>query len=258
MTPPVPLTAPTLTALQGVKHGWFGREGGVSTGIYASLNAGPGSNDDPAHVAENRRRIAAHFSRLPEHLLSAHQVHSGLAALVDSPWTGERPKVDALVSKTPGLVVSVLTADCGPILLADPTAGVVAAAHAGWKGAIGGVLQATVALMQQCGATPARIVAVVGPTIQAQSYEVGPEFVDQFIAKSPENTRFFTEGRGDRHHFDLPAFCVTQLQQAGVNASFALPDDTYAHPLRWHSHRRNVHESLSDYGRNCAAIMWAG
>jgi polyphenol oxidase len=249
-----PLTAPTLQPFQ---HGWFGREGGVSTGIYATLNAGPGSNDAPKAVAENRRRIAAHFAQPPERLLSAHQVHSPLAAIVDGPWTGPRPQVDALVTAAPGVVVTVLTADCAPVLLADPKAKVIAAAHAGWKGAISGVLQETVRTMQTLGADPARIVAVVGPTIQQSSYEVGPEFLDRFLAADPANARYFQMGREDRQKFDLPAYCVTQLQQAGVNGTVTLPHDTYAGPEQWHSHRRSVHESLSDYGRNCAAIMIA-
>jgi YfiH family protein len=250
-----PLTHPLLTAFP---HGWFGRVGGVSTGLYATLNAGPGSNDDPAAVAENRRRIAAHFGQGPDRLLSAHQIHSALAVVVDGPWHGPRPQVDALVTAMPNLVLSVLTADCAPVLLADQEAGVVACAHAGWKGALGGVLQATIATMETMGAAPARMAAVVGPSIQQASYEVGPEFEAQFLAADGANARFFEAGAGDRRRFDLPAYCVTQLQQAGVNASVALPDDTYAGATRWHSHRRSVHESLSDYGRNCAAIMIAG
>ncbi len=249
-----PLTDPRL---QAFPHGWFGREGGVSAGAYATLNAGPGSKDDPAAVAENRRRIASHFGQSPERLLSAFQVHSALAAIVTGPWDGARPQVDALVTATPGLVITVLTADCAPVLLADREANVVAATHAGWKGALGGVLRATVQAMQSLGADPARVQAVVGPTIQQPSYEVGPEYLERFLAADQDNAAFFVPAAGDRLRFDLPAYCVTQLQLAGVNASVALPHDTYAAADRWHSHRRSVHESLSDYGRNCAAIMIA-
>ena len=249
-----PLTAESLENPK-LRHGWFGREGGVSQGIYATLNAGPGSKDDPAAVAENRRRIATWFGEGPDQLLTAYQVHSPDVLIVDRPWTGERPQVDALVTKTPGLIVGVLTADCAPVLLADAQAQVVAAAHAGWKGAIGGVLQNTVAAMVACGADPARIAAVIGPMIQQPSYEVGPEFVDRFLSEDAATARFFLPGQGGKAHFDLPAYCVTQLQQAGVNSVVALPRDTYAEPKRWHSHRRTVHESLSDYGRNCAAIQ---
>lgn len=253
---PLPLTPLTadLLDLPGLRHGWFGRQGGVSKGVYATLNAGPGSKDDPAAVAENRRRIAAWFGEDPDHLLTAFQVHSPDVAVVDGPWSGDRPQVDALVTKTPGVILGVLTADCAPVLLADPAARIVAAAHAGWKGAIGGVLQNTVAAMVALGADPTRIRAVVGPTIQQNSYEVGPEFVDRFLSRDPAHSRFFVPGAAGKAQFDLPAFCVTQLQQAGVNSVAALPRDTYAEVDAWHSHRRTVHESLSDYGRNCGAI----
>jgi len=251
-----PLTVESLN-LSGLRHGWFGREGGVSKGAYATLNAGPGSQDDPAAVAENRRRIGAWFSEGPDLLLSPYQVHSARVVVASGPWAGDRPQADAVVTKARGIVVSVLTADCAPVLLADPEAGVVAAAHAGWKGALGGVLANTVAAMRACGADPMRIVAVVGPTIQQQSYEVGAEFVDRFLSDDPSNARFFLPGMAGKAFFDLPAYCVTQLQQAGVNSAVALTVDTYAENGRWHSHRRSVHESLSDYGRNCAAIQIA-
>jgi hypothetical protein len=251
-----PLTSEFLD-LPGLRHGWFGREGGVSQGVYANLNAGPGSKDDPAAVAENRRRIAAWFGEEPDQLLTAYQVHSPDVVIVDGPWEGDRPQVDALVTKTPGLILGVLTADCGPILLADPEAKIIGVAHAGWKGAIGGVLQNTVAAMTAVGADPARLRAALGPMIQQSSYEVGPEFVERFLREDPANARFFLPGDGGKAHFDLPAFCVAQLQQAGVNSVVVLPRDTYAEANRWHSHRRTVHESLSDYGRNCAAIQIA-
>lgn len=238
--------------LAGVKHGFFGRAGGVSTGIYASLNAGTGSNDDPAAVAENRRRIAAAFGAPPTHLVGVHQVHSPDAVFLDAPWPGERPKADALVTTTPGLVISVLTADCTPVLLADAEAGVIGAAHAGWKGALGGVLENTVALMREHGARD--IAAAIGPTIHQASYEVGPEFETRFCEADATHARYFIAGAGDRRLFDLPQFCADQLSAAGVARTEVLPLDTYALPAALHSHRRSVHEKLSDYGRNCAAI----
>lgn len=239
-------------ALAGVKHGFFGRLGGVSAGIYASLNAGTGSNDDPAAVAENRRRIAAAFGAPATHLVGVHQVHSPDAVFIDAPWTGERPKADALVTTTPGLVISVLTADCTPVLLADAENGVIGAAHAGWKGAIGGVLASTVALMREHGAQ--NVSAAVGPTIHQASYEVGPEFEARFCEADATNARYFAPGAVDRRLFDLPAFCADQLRALGVSRIETLPLDTYAHPKALHSHRRSVHEKLGDYGRNCAAI----
>ncbi|MBL8530244.1 MAG: peptidoglycan editing factor PgeF [Hyphomonadaceae bacterium] len=244
-TPPA-LQAP---ALARVRHGFFGREGGVSTGIYTSLNAGTGSNDDPDAVRENRRRIAAAFAA--DHLIGVHQVHSPDAVFALGPWPQQRPHADALVTTTPGLVISVLTADCAPVLLADAEAGVVAAAHAGWKGALSGVLGATVALMRQHGARA--IVAAIGPTIHQPSYEVGPEFEAKFLAAAPANARFFAPGANGRAHFDLPAFCAAQLKALGVAAEI-LPHDTYAAPERWHSCRRAAHRGEPDYGRNCAAI----
>jgi polyphenol oxidase len=246
------LSAPpsrTARALAGVAHGFFGREGGVSAGLYASLNAGLGSKDDPAAVAENRRRIAAAFGA--EALVGAHQVHSPDAVFVSAPWAGERPHADALVTTTPGLVISVLTADCAPVLLADAEAGVIAAAHAGWKGAIGGVLEATVALMREHGARA--IAAAIGPTIHQPSYEVGPEFEARFIAADPGNGAFFAPGPGGNAHFDLPGFCAARLARLGIAAE-TLPHDTYAAPDLWHSCRRAAHQGEADYGRNCAAI----
>lgn len=237
------------SALAGVKHGFFGREGGVSDGIYASLNAGTGSNDDPQAVAENRRRIAAAFSA--DALVGVHQVHSPNAVFVSAPWSGERPHADALVTTTPGLVLSVLTADCAPVLLADVEAGVIAVAHAGWKGALGGVLDSTVALMREHGARA--IAAAIGPTIHQASYEVGPEFEAAFIAADADAARFFAPGARGKAHFDLPGFCAARLARLGIAAE-TLPHDTYAAPDLWHSCRRAAHRGEPDYGRNCAAI----
>lgn len=253
------LSAPpawVAATLAGVRHAFFGRGGGVSTGIYASLNAGTGSADDPEAVAENRRRIAAAFEVAPSHLIGVHQVHSSEAVFVDTLWTGVRPHADALVTMTRGLALSVLTADCAPVLFADASAGVIGAAHAGWKGALGqengrGVLENTVALMRERGAR--NIAAAIGPCIHQTSYEVGPEFVARFVEIEATYAHFFTPGDGAKSRFDLPAFCAARLRAMGVSCEL-LPLDTYAHPALLHSHRRSVHEKMSDYGRNCSVI----
>lgn len=244
----------TASVLDGVRHGFFGRRGGVSTGIYASLNAGTGSGDDPNASRENRTRIAAAFGTPLERLTGVHQVHSPTAVFVDAPWSGERQHADALVTTTPGLVISVLTADCTPILLADSAAGVIAAAHAGWKGAIGGVIESTVALMRERGAAPDRIRAAIGPCIHQASYEVGPEFEQRFAETNASYARFFAPGRDGKFQFDLPGFCAFRLRSAGLTQIETLALDTYAHPDTLFSHRRSVHEKAGDYGRNCAAI----
>lgn len=240
--------------LGGVRHGFFGRRGGVSTGIYASLNAGTGSNDDAEASRENRTRIAAAFGASLDHLVGVHQVHSPTAVFVSGPWTGDRPHADALVTTTPGLVISVLTADCAPVLMADAEAGVIAAAHAGWKGAIGGVLESALALMQQHGAALERIAAAIGPCIHQPSYEVGPEFEQRFHEAKVDYSRFFVPGREGRFLFDLPGFCADRLAAAGVRSIETLPLDTYAQDGDLFSHRRSVHRNEGDYGRNCAAI----
>lgn len=242
------------SALTGVRHAFFGSQGGVSTGIYTSLNAGTGSNDDPAASQENRRRIAAAFDAQPDHLLGVHQVHSPTAVFVTGPWTSERPHADALVTTTPGLVISVLTADCAPVLLVDEKASVIGAAHAGWKGAIGGVLESAIALMQQHGAGPSRIKAAIGPCIHQPSYEVGPEFAERFTEADAANTRFFAPGRDGKLQFNLPAYCAARLAAAGIVDVETIPLDTYSAADALFSHRRSVHQKAGDYGRNCAAI----
>lgn len=244
----------TTDALRGVRHGFFGREGGVSGGVYSSLNAGTGSNDDAAAVAMNRSRIAAAFGAPASHLVGVHQVHSPRAVFIDAPWNGDRPHADALVTATPGLVISVLTADCAPILLADTQAGVIGAVHAGWKGALGGVIDAAVRLMCEHGAAPGGIAAAIGPCIHQSSYEVGPEFEARFVDADPSFARFFAPGAGDRRRFDLPGFCAARLMELGLKQVETVPLDTYAHPEQLHSHRRSVHENAGDYGRNCGAI----
>ncbi len=241
--------------LAGVKHGFFGREGGVSSGIYASLNAGAGSNDDPANVSENRTRIAAAFGVDRDHLCGVHQVHSPIAVFIDAPCQSERPRADALVTTAPNLAISILTADCTPILFADGEANIIGAAHAGWRGAIGGVIENTVRIMEEHGAERGRITAAIGPCIHQSSYEVGPEFEAEFTAADPSFARFFVPGAEDRFHFDLPGFCASRLEAAGVMRIETIPLDTYAESKRLHSHRRSVHEKAGDYGRNCSVIM---
>jgi hypothetical protein len=244
----------SAATLANVRHAFFGRDGGVSTGVYATLNAGTGSDDDPEAVKENRRRIAAAFEMAPARLVGVHQVHSAAAVFIDAPWTGERPHADALVTTSPGLALSVLTADCAPVLLVDAGANVAGAAHAGWKGAIGGVLEATVKLMLANGAQAHRIAAAIGPCIHQASYEIGPEFEARFLAADPTFARFFSRGAQDRQHFDLPGFCANRLQAAGVGRIEIAPLDTYPEANHFHSNRRAVHQKLGDYGRNCAAI----
>lgn len=246
--------APAFAAsnLKGARHGFFGRQGGVSTGIYATLNAGTGSNDDADAVRTNRARIADAMQVTQTHLIGVHQVHSPTAVFVDAPWSGERPHADALVTKTPGLAISILTADCAPVLLVDRAASIIGAAHAGWKGAISGVLESTVALMREHGAE--EITAAIGPCIHQRSYEVGAEFHERFVNESAGYDRFFTNGAAGKFHFDLPGFCAARLAQAGVSNVEIAPTDTYAEERLLFSHRRSVHRREDGYGRNCAAI----
>lgn len=247
--------SPVLEALPDVAHGFFGREGGVSTGIYASLNAGPGSNDAPGDVAENRARIARAMGAAPEALVSLYQIHSATVLRVDAAITGDRPKGDAIVTTAPGLALAILTADCAPILLADVEAGVIGAAHAGWKGALAGVGEACVDEMEAAGARRERIVAAIGPCIHQPSYEVGPEFATAFVAASAADSAFFRPGAGDRLRFDLPGYVRARLLARGVGQVDVAPFDTYSEPHALFSHRRCVHLAEGDYGRNCAAIM---
>jgi len=244
-----PITADTL---DGVRHGFFTRRGGVSGGIYQGLNGGQGSADDPAAVELNRARIAAHLG--VEHVVSVHQIHSADVIEVTGPWSGDRPRADAMVTNRPGVGLAVLSADCMPVLFADQAAGIVAAAHAGWKGALGGVLEATLDAMTAMGAERARVRAGLGPVISQRAYEVGPEFVERFLDDDPANGRFFAGGAGDRAMFDLPGFCLARLRAAGVGAVEWTGHCTYADAERFYSYRRSCHRSEPDYGRLVAAI----
>jgi YfiH family protein len=253
------LQAASLAALSGVRHAFFTREGGVSEGIYASLNGGIGSNDHPDRVAENRARMASGVGVDRDRLLTAYQVHSPNVVIVAAPWTPDhRPRADALVTKEPGLGIAITTADCGPILLADERAGVVAAAHAGWRGAAGGVIEATIVAMERCGADRARVVAALGPMIRQPSYEVGPEFVSDFTRQDPANARFFsTAARNGHAQFDLPGFIATRLTAAGIHHIEDTGHCTYSDPARFFSYRRSTHRKESDYGRHISAIALA-
>ena len=250
------IEAPELGALPGLRHAYFTRQRGVSEGLYASLNGGLGSNDAPERVAENRARMCRHLELPPQSLVSLYQVHSADVVTVEAPFT-ERPKADAMVTRVPGLALGIATADCGPILFADAENRVVGAAHAGWKGALGGVAEATVAAMERLGATRRNIVAVLGPTISQASYEVGADFVARFRAEVPGSERFFAAGREGHAQFDLPAFILARLREAGIGKATALGLCTYADPERFYSFRRTTHRAEPDYGRLISAIALA-
>jgi YfiH family protein len=254
------LQSKSLAALDRIRHGFFTRAGGVSSGCYESLNAGVGSNDTPAHVAENRARMAAAIGVAPERLISAYQIHSPAVVIADAPWdAAARPKADAIVTRVAKLAIAVSTADCGPILFADAQAGVIGAAHAGWRGALSGVAEATIAAMERCGAERSRIVAALGPMIRQSSYEVGPEFVTQFTKDDPENARFFRDGaRAGRALFDLAGYITARLGRAGVGQIDDLGRCTYAEPQAFFSYRRSVHRREPDFGRHLNAIALAG
>ena len=254
---PEPIRAAVLErfADRGIRHGFFTRAGGVSDGIYAGLNVGAGSEDEPENVAENRRRVAATMGVGPERLLTLYQVHSADALVVREAFAGERPKADALVTDQPGVALGVLAADCGPILYADPEARVIGAAHAGWKGALTGVLEATVEAMEGLGARRERITAVLGPSIGASNYEVGPEFVERFIMADAANEGYFAPSPRQAHaFFDLNRYTVDRLARAGVSAHM-LGRCTYAEADLFYSYRRSTHRQEPDYGRQISAII---
>ncbi|MDO6416725.1 peptidoglycan editing factor PgeF [Sphingomonas sp. BIUV-7] len=252
---PRPIRARALTSLP---HGFLGREGGVSTGIHAGLNVGLGSDDDRAAIVENRRRATEAI--LPGALLvTLHQIHSADAVIVEAAFAdADRPRADALVTDRPGLLLGILTADCAPVLFADVDAGVVGAAHAGWKGAIGGVTDATIAAMEQLGADRSRIVAAIGPCIARASYEVDEGFLIRFCEADPENERFFADGRAGHHQFDLEGYVAARLAACGIGRIEALGLDTYADEARFFSYRRATHRGEPGYGREISLIGLAG
>lgn len=241
------------SALAPVKHGFFGRSGGASSGVFQGLNCGHGSSDQTEAVTINRARVAEAMGVAPEALVGVHQVHSADVVRVDGDFLNGI-KADALVTATRGVALSVLTADCQPVLMADPVAGVIGAAHAGWKGAIAGVLDATVEAMVALGARPERIAAVIGPTISQRAYEVGPEFFDTVMSEDEGAARYFVAGQNDRLHFDLPGYGLHRLRAAGVGHAEWTRHCTYSDPDRFFSYRRSVHQKEADYGRLIAAI----
>ncbi len=250
------LASPLLAAVPGLRHAFFSREGGVSEGIYAGLNGGLGSNDLPAHVQENRRRMAAQMGVVPDHFLTAFQVHSTDVAVATKPWdTDSRPRVDAMVTAVEGLALGVTTADCGPVLFADARTRVIGAAHAGWKGAFTGVLEATIDAMEKLGAHRADMTVAVGPLIRQASYEVGAEFVARFATADPDHARFFVPSmRAGHAMFDLGGFIRMRLERTGVGLIDDTGIDTYPDE-RFFSYRRSVHRKEPDYGRQIHAIV---
>ena len=253
------LGSPLLSAIPGLNHAFFTRDGGVSAGIYAGLNGGIGSRDDPADVAENRRRMAEQIGVKPAHFLSVHQTHSPDAVVATGPWPSRsRPRADAIVTRTEGLAIGVTAADCGPILLADPNARVIGAAHAGWKGALTGIVESTVEAMEKLGAERGGIVAAIGPLIRQNSYEVGGEFVERFVEADAENALFFIPAaRAGHAMFDLAGFIRMRLENAGVLMIDDIGVDTYSDE-RFYSYRRSVHRGEPDYGRHIHAIALDG
>jgi polyphenol oxidase len=253
------LQAPSLANLARIRHGFFTRAGGVSQGIYASLNGGVGSNDAPGNVTENRARMAAALGVSADRLLSLYQIHSPEVVVAQQPWTRDnRPRADAVVTRTPSLAIGVSTADCGPLLFADSQAGVIGAAHAGWRGAFTGVIEATVAAMEKLGADRGRIAVALGPTISQPNYEVGPEFVERFVSADAANARFFKPSKhADHALFDLNGYVAARVEQAGIVNYEDLGLCTYAEPERFYSFRRSTHEGEPDYGRHINAIALA-
>ena len=243
-------------ALTGIRHAFFTRDGGVSAGLYASLNGGTGSRDDIGNVAENRARMASAVGVAPERFLTAYQIHSPTVVVAEAPWTAEtRPRADAIVTRMRALAVGVTTADCGPILLADPQARVIGAAHAGWRGALTGVIEATVEAMERLGAARAHIRAAIGPMIRQANYEVGPDLIARFAAEDRASSRFFSPASREGHALlDLGGYVAERLKRAGVGEIEDLGVCTYADPSRFFSYRRSTHRAEADYGRHVNAI----
>jgi YfiH family protein len=253
------IEAPIL-ALDGIRHAFFTREGGVSGGLYASLNGGVGSQDRAEHVAENRARMAAAVGVAPHRFVTAYQIHSPHVVVVETPWTSEaRPRADAIVTRMRALAIGVTTADCGPILMADPKAHVIGAAHAGWRGALAGVVEATVVAMERLGAERSEIRAALGPMIRQPNYEVGPDLIARFGAEDPASRRFFAPASREGHAmFDLAGYIGSRLTRAGIRHIGDLGYCTYADPAKFFSFRRTTHRSEADYGRHVNAIALAG
>jgi len=254
------LEAAALAGLAGIRHGFFTRAGGVSEGVYASLNAGIGSGDAAANVAANRARMAEALGVAPEYLLTCYQIHSAVTVTAHAPWEeclpGARPRADAIVSKTPGIALGVSTADCAPVLLADPAAGVIGAAHAGWRGALAGVTDAAICAMERLGAARRQIVTAIGPMIRQCSYETGLDLKSCFIAADATNERFFAPaGRPGHFMFDLAGYLAARLAAAGVASVEDLGACTYGDPERFFSYRRMTHRGEADYGRHVSAIV---
>jgi YfiH family protein len=246
-------------SLPGIRHGFFTRDGGVSGGVYKSLNGGTGSNDVPANIAENRARMAAGLGVAPDRFLTCYQIHSPEVVVAETPWTQEqRPRADAIVTRTPKLAIGISTADCGPVLIADAEARVIGAAHAGWRGALTGVIEATIAVMERLGAKRSRIVAATGPMIRQPSYEVGQDLIDRFVAIQPNNVRFFKPATRPGHAmFDLAGFVVSQLRHAEIAQIEDLGHCTYSDPGQFYSYRRATHRAEPDYGRHINGIALA-
>jgi polyphenol oxidase len=251
------ISATFLAGMDRVRHGFFGRRGGVSEGIFASLNCGFGSGDDPDRVSQNRARASARAGIDPTGLVTAYQSHSTRVASVDRPWQGEQaPRVDAMVTRSPAIALGILTADCAPVLMADPKARVIGAVHAGWRGALDGVLEAAVEAMCREGAELGRLAASIGPCILQDSYEVGAEFRDRFLAASLQNDRFFrsSQARPSHFHFDLPRYIAARLAAAGIARIEQTGHDTCAARDEFFSYRRNVIKGHKEYGRNLSLI----
>lgn len=245
-----------LASMKGIRHGFFGRQGGTSEGIYESLNVGPGSDDKPKAVTRNRALLAAEIGASgPDNLLSCHQTHSDIAVLATLPWGDNRPQADGMVTNLPGIALCILTADCVPVLFADRKAGVIGACHAGWKGALGGICEATIAKMEEAGASRKDIHAAVGPCIGQYSYEVGPEFRDEFLSRAPWSDNLFLPGAGDRFLFNIETFVKNRLLAAKVAWVDVIGHDTCAMEEMYFSNRRRNHRAEPDYGRQGSVIM---
>ncbi len=250
------LTADSLVHLSGVRHGFFTRAGGVSQGAFAAMNCGLGSRDDPEAVRRNRQLAMSALGRQGEDLVTVAQVHSNRVVVVTQAIAeDQRPEADGLVTKVPGVALGVLAADCAPLLFVDPKAGVIGAAHAGWRGALDGIAEATLLAMESLGARRSGVYAAVGPCIAQGSYEVGPEFVERFQEADPANDRFFCSGAGGRPYFDLKGYISQRLQRSGVGALSVEPADTCADEARFFSYRRAVKRGERDYGRLLSAIV---